>query len=92
MRLGISRVRIKAGWVSDKFVDGRPILVRVDQQEQTIVTAKPPEEPEVGTLIVKVMAARGLPKMDLFLPPNRVGFFRVGNVREMSRKRILSIL
>ena len=66
VRFGISRVRTKAGWVSDKFVDGRPILQRIDQDEKTVITVKPPDEPVMGTLIVKVIAARGLPKMDLF--------------------------
>eukprot|EP01043_Picozoa_sp_COSAG02_P029571 COSAG02_NODE_1846_length_10682_cov_3.066900_1_plen_3275_part_01 len=77
IRLGISRVRTKVGWVSDKLVDGRPILERIDQQEPSVITAKPPEEPEIGTFIVKVMAARGLPKMDLF---GSVDGYAVGTV------------
>ena len=77
VRFGISRVRTKAGWVSDRFVDGRLILERIDQQEQTVIPARPPQPPEVGTFIVKVMAARGLPKMDLF---GSVDGYAVGTV------------
>ena len=66
VRFGISRVKTLAGWVSDKFMDGRVILERIDENTKPLYVAKGPAEPERGTLIVKVICARGLPKMDLF--------------------------
>ena len=83
VRFGISRVRTKAGWVSDKFVDGRPILRRMDQQEKPVMTVKPPEEPVIGTLIIKVVAARGLPKMDLFGSVDAYGVCTVDSKHEL---------
>ena len=66
VRFGISRVKTLAGWVSDKFMDGRVILERIDENTKPLYVAKGPAEPARGTLIVKVICARGLPKMDLF--------------------------
>jgi alpha-tubulin suppressor-like RCC1 family protein/Ca2+-binding EF-hand superfamily protein len=88
MRFGISRLKFAGGWVSDKDMSGRSMLERLDQDKvatalKDIVPAAKPAPPEVGTLIVKVIGARGLPKMDFF---GSVDAFAIGTCAKHEHK------
>ena len=69
LRFGISRLKTEVGWVSDKQMNGSAIMKRIggaDAMGPVLKQALVEDKPDYGTLVVIVVQARGLPKMDLF--------------------------